>query len=93
MTSLKPLLTHLQSRGITVTVENGMLNLRPASRLDPGTVELLRQHKHALVALLRPSRDTAGDDCPDHWLFISPSCPRGAHKRSQRSMANQRATV
>ena len=76
--TLEPLLAELQAKGVTLQAEEGMLRVKPASLLDPATLELLRQHKLALLALLEPVRDAPQDDCPQHWTHIPELPPKGA---------------
>jgi hypothetical protein len=71
------LLAALQARGVTLTADGGKLKARPASALDEGTLELLKQHKAALLSLLDPQRDTDAG-CPEHWRHLPVLPPKGA---------------
>jgi hypothetical protein len=76
--NLDALLTTLRERGVTLTTDGGQLRVRPASKVDGLTLELLRQHKAALLALLQPARTPGDDGCPDHWLHIPMLPPKGS---------------
>ena len=76
--TLEPLLAELQAKGVTLQAEEGMLRVKPASLLDPETLELLKHHKAALLTLLEPIRDAPQDDCPSHWTHIPLLPPKGA---------------
>ncbi|RRQ20401.1 hypothetical protein D5687_09480 [Guyparkeria sp. SCN-R1] len=57
------IITTLAGRGIAVSLEDGRIHARPGHRLTDDYVRLIRQHKPALMHLLRTraQADAAGD--------------------------------
>lgn len=76
--SVHELLAVLRERGVTLTADGEKLKARPAAAIDEGVLELLKQHKAALLALLNPQRDADQEDCPPHWRHIPMLPPKGS---------------
>jgi hypothetical protein len=59
--SPRDLIQQLVSSGVTLAVVGNRLRFRPVDRVKPAMVELLRQHKQAIISLLiRPKRTSDG---------------------------------
>jgi hypothetical protein len=61
------LLSDLHDQGVSMTVHNGKLKLKPKSNIKPEQVEQLREHKAEIIHLLQPQKNV-----PVCRLLISP---------------------
>lgn len=76
------LLATLRAQGVYLEPAGDKLRVQPASKLDTVTLELLKQHKAALLALLN-QRDADTEGCPEHWLHIALIPPKGSSLDTQ----------
>jgi TubC N-terminal docking domain len=63
--TLATLVAELRARGVTLLPDGEALKVRPVSKLIPGELEALRQHKAEVLALLAPERRP-------QWLRLDP---------------------